>query len=82
MPGSRREPALKLDDGSCMVLGRRGTFLGEETEDMAQLLNCRGKNVQMGEENLYSYLPTKKSLHELEFNCMFGIPMRIPCADH
>lgn len=48
MLGSRREPALKNGDDSSMVLGRRGTFLGEETEDTAQLLNCRGKKVTNG----------------------------------
>lgn len=43
MPRSKREPAVKLSDGSCMVLGRRRMFLGKDTQDMAELLNCRKK---------------------------------------
>lgn len=43
LPRSKREPAVKLSDGSGMVLGRRGIFLGKDTQDMAELLNCRKK---------------------------------------
>lgn len=76
---SKREPSAKLSDGTCMALGRRGIFLGKDTQDIAQLLSYREKkNYNEGEQkkNLYSYLTSKKSLQELEFNYMPGTIIR------
>lgn len=59
-----------------------GHSQGKKQRILHSYLTVGEKKLQMGEENLYSYLPTKKSLHELEFNGMFGIPMRSQCAHH
>lgn len=42
------EPAVEFIDGTCMVLGRRGIFLGKDTQDVAQLLNCGKKPIKKG----------------------------------
>lgn len=49
---SKRAPTVKLSDGSCMVLGR-GTFLGKDTQDMAQLLNCGKKTYKEVVNKIY-----------------------------
>lgn len=52
---AKMEPAVKLSDGSCTVLGRRGIFLEKDTQGMAQLLNCRKKKkaYKEGEQKIY-----------------------------
>jgi len=59
---SKSEPAVTLNDGSCTVLGRRETLLGKDTQDMAQLLNCRKKNCKEEEKKIYIHIEVKKNI--------------------